>query len=154
MQATQDADQGSSSGAPAPEAKGLSADTSVKLFVHKPGWAQEVGWGHPFKPVTVHTMDFVYETIELEDFHLSHAAALFLLQGASMKTLFADVVVTREGGEPTVFSLALTDVPKLYAPPPRCRRVVLARILERPANLTPDALFEKIFVLEMARSSF
>lgn len=141
----------------AAQAEGVPARPGeVKLFVHKPGWRQEVGsaivlldnWFVCVEP------DFTYFRVEFRDFRLSHASTLFLLQGASLKTLFSDVVVKVGDRDPEVYSLAVSESPRLTVPPPSIRRVVLAHIFERNATDTPEALFEKIFFKEMARSSF
>ena len=165
MQASHDEGDLGSATAAADEAEGLPARASEvtlergreeKLFVHKPGWQQPVGWAlSMWHDWTVHPdTSFTYIRIELKDFHLSHAAALFLLQGASLKNLFDNVVVTVGGREPDIYSLAIADAPRLFAPPPRCPRVVLAHILERPVDMPPEKIFEQLFMREMARSSF
>lgn len=155
MQASQDESDLCPPTSPSPQAEGLSADSGVRLDVFKPGWAQAVGWGLIAEKLDlVQQNEFAYSRLVLKDFHLSHAAALFLLQGASLKTLFGDVVVRIDEIEPEVFSLAVSESPRLFTPPPFIRRVVLAHILERPVTITPDVLFERIFMLEMARSSF
>lgn len=123
----------------------------MKLFVHKPGWAQAVGWAMSHNYTGNNEADFVFLRVVLHNFHLSQAASLFLLQGASLKQLFADVVVKVGNREPDFYSLAIADSPRLFAPPPRIPRVVLAHILERSATSKPEELFERIFMLEMKR---
>ena len=123
-------------------------------YVHKPGWAQTVGCGQMVGELeTLALPDFTVLRVELRDFRLSHAGALFLLQGASLKQLFADVVVKVGDREPDVYSLAIADSPRLFSPPPLVPRVVLAHILERPASTLPEKVFEQLFMSEMSRAS-
>lgn len=157
MQALLD-ESGLSSLAPAaPEAQGFSARAGevARVFVHKAGWAQPVGSGRLGGALErFETEDFAALRLELLDFHLSHAAALFLLQGASLRDLFDNVVVAVGENPPDVYSLAVATPARLFVPPPRVTKVVLAHILERPASLTPDEIFSRLFREETRRSSF
>lgn len=124
----------------------------MKIEVFKPGWQQPVGVAPkaPLDAELIEEKDFRYLRLVLEDFHFSHAAALFLLQGASLRHLFENVVVKVGDRDPDFYSLALAEPVKLHAPPPRISRVVLAHILERPAAIAPEALLEQLFIRELA----
>lgn len=124
----------------------------MKLEVFKPGWQQSVGCAPdgPLDPELVEEKDFRYFRLDLRDFHFSHAAALFLLQGASLRQLFENVVVTVGDRAPDFYSLAIAEPVKLHDAPPRISRLVLAHILERPPAITPDALLEQLFMRELA----
>lgn len=127
----------------------------MKYEIFKPGWQQPVGWTpHEIvEPECIDVDTFAFQRVALRDFYLSHAATLFLLQGASLKQLFSDVVVKAGAREPDVYSLIFTSVPRIHAPPPRIDQVVLAHILERPVDLSPDQLVEQLFTIELARSA-
>lgn len=127
----------------------------MKLEIYKPGWQQPVGFvpDAPTETELVEDQDARYCRIELKDLHLSHAATLFLLQGASLRQLFQDVVLRVGDREPDFYSLAMTSTAKLYDPPPRVPRIVLVHILERPADKSPEELLEQIFMREFALSA-
>lgn len=157
MQASRD-ESGLGSPAPAPAgAQGLPARAGEvgRVFVHKAGWAQPVGHGRIEGELEkFETEDFTALRLELRDFYLSHAAALFLLQGASLRNLFDNVVIGVGERAPDVYSLAVATPARLFVPPPRATKVVLAHILERPVNITPDEIFTRLFREETRRSSF
>lgn len=156
MQAPQDESDLCPPTAPSAEAEGVSPRPGQvgRVDVFKPGWVHPAGWGRRVGDVDlVEREDFTFFRVELADFRLSHAASLFLLQGASLRMLFDNVVV-RVGDRPADFySLVFASVPQLFIPPQKLDRLVLAHIFERPANITPDALYEQLFMGEMKRSS-
>lgn len=126
----------------------------ARVCVHKPGWVHPIGSGVIVGAVDrIEHPEFTVLRVELQDFLLGHGGALFLLQGASLRQLFSDVVLKVGDRDPDVYSLALADAPRLFLPPPRVPRVVLAHILERPADLTPEKVFEQLFMSEMTRGS-
>lgn len=156
MQASQDEGDLCPPTSRSPQSQGFpSRSREVEgTYVHKPGWAQVVGQGQMTGAhERIELQDFTILRVELHDFRLSHAGALFLLQGASLKQLFSDVVVRVGDRDPDVYSLAVADAPQLFLPPPRVPRVVLAHILERPASMPPEKVFEQLFMSEMARAS-
>ncbi len=125
----------------------------MKFYAHRPGWVQPVGWSFQwssFRRIESES-GLEYMGVELKDFYLSHASALFLLQGASLKQLFDNVIVADDSH---IHSLALADAPHLMDPPPRVPRVVLVHIMNQPAGLTQEQIFAKLFMYEMQNSSF
>lgn len=124
----------------------------MNLEVFKPGWQRSVGRGQaPDASELVEHEDFTYGRVVLKDFYLSHAAGLYLLQGASLEQLFSDVVVTIGDNDPDVYSLIFAEPPALHSPPPRIATVVLAHIYERPVNVPPADLLRSLFMQEMQR---
>lgn len=143
-------------GAEGPSPEGLPPHSNrVRFDFFRPGWLQPVGWtkNPPGEPELIEDRLCTYLQIELEDFYLSHAASLYLLQGASLMQVFSDVVVKVGDKEPEIYSIVFATPPRLHLPPPRIERVVLAHILERPANWSPEELLQHLFKKTMAYAS-
>jgi len=112
--------------------------------LQKLGWNTSIGDAeHLGPPVFFEEKDYSYYRVEVKDIRLSHAAALFLLQGASLRDLFSDVVI--DGG---VYLLAFSEMPQLYVPPPTVPRVVLVRVVDRAVSLSPENLLQNLFLKE------
>lgn len=90
-----------------------------------------------------------YARVELKNLRLSHAAALFLLQGASLRQLLDGVTLSGEGPK-YFYSVVFAEFPVLWKPPPHIPRVVLARVLEtNERRLSGDGVLQAIFLSEI-----
>ena len=141
---------------PSTRAKGIHQGShGVRFEVFKPGWSQSVGYTFHSSPLVerLEKEDCACLRVELRDFYLSQASALYLLQGASLRQLLSDVVLSARDHAPDVYSLVLASPVKLHHPPPRIGVVVLAHILERPATVSPENLFKQLFLQELARQA-
>jgi hypothetical protein len=92
--------------------------------------------------------------MEIQGLVLSHAASLFLLQGASLRQLFTDVVLACPHCTHLecnhFYSVVFAEPPMLWRPPPTISRLVLARIIERPVDMSPEAVLSELFSAETA----
>ena len=127
------------------------------IEVRRPGWPHPIGKAsspdhdprNPRQRGPIH-----YDRVELTGFLLSHAATIFLLQGASLRQLFTDVVLVRPPGfareDHHYYSVVFAEPPMLWRPPPMISRVVLARLIERPVDMSPEDVLSELFSAEVA----
>lgn len=101
------------------------------------------------------TGDIEYQRLEVNDLHLSHAAGLFLLQGASLKQLLDDTLIIEISKDPgetmEAFNgiLIFADVPALHRPPLVLKKAVFAHLTRYPANIPLSELTKALLLSEL-----
>lgn len=156
MQAVHDASREDPNAPSSPGAEGL-CPYSDEVAVQKPGWRQPVGVGRLIE-LGGRTLGepweddrLSYDYLVFERFRLSHAAALYLLQGASLRTLLTDVSVVLEVSPLALYSLAFAESEPLWKPPPMLPRLVLAHLTNLPKGMKADEVFRVLLEEELRR---
>lgn len=114
--------------------------------VVRPGWAQPIGTGRLVSINARSRAGIEYERFELTDFRLSHAAVLYLLQGASLRQLFFGTHCQPEKS----CVLAFSEAPCLWLPPVVSSRVVLASLRSLPNGIGEEEIYRELFFSEIS----
>lgn len=144
-------DEGSGASSPV-EAEGLHQDSYRVIEVHRSGWTQPVGRGLSIKREKKISGEIEFERLEVKDLFLSHAAGLFLLQGASFKQLLDGTLIVEQQGtflEAFEATLVFAELPALHRPPLVIRKAVFAFPRRFPAGLSSSELSKALLLLEL-----
>ncbi len=119
-----------------------------RISLSKIGWLRPVGSGFLAKVEQASTENISYVRLEISEFRLSQASALFLLQGASVRTLFSSTHFA-ESLERGLFELVNADVPRLWRPPPTIQKLILATNIQGADRYSAEEVFKELLLREI-----
>lgn len=154
MQATQDENHSGTYVHSPDEVHGIFKDPGGVIEVLKPGWVHPVATTVLSSPPVATRCErggISYLRVEISNLKLSQASALLLLQGASIRSLFSDVLLSLGQDAPHFYSLIYASVPCLWRPPPVVDRAVFAWVIDRPVDVHPEKLFQDLFLAELGK---